>query len=109
MVEPTNFIPRFLRSDETESEPSKDIHARVEAARKIQRKRYASSPSLACNARLTAQTLQRFCPMDKDAREMLNLATQSMGLSNRAYTRILARSPHIQACLVKNMENARQE
>ena len=27
--------------------------------------------------------------MDKDAKEMLNLSTQSMGLSNRAYTRVI--------------------
>ncbi len=82
-------IPAERLSDEMESEPSKDIHERVENARNIQRKRYANTPSLACNARLSAQTLQRFCPMDKEAKEMLNLATQSMGLSNRAYTRVI--------------------
>ena len=82
-------IPAERLSDEQESEPSKDIHARVEAAREIQRKRYQSLPALTCNARLSSQNIQRFCPMDKDAKEMLNLATQSMGLSNRAYTRVI--------------------
>ena len=82
-------IPVERLSDEAESEPSSAIHERVEAARAVQRKRYQAMPSLNCNARLSAQTLQRFCPMDKSAREMLNLATQSMGLSNRAYTRVI--------------------
>ncbi|MBQ1256013.1 MAG: YifB family Mg chelatase-like AAA ATPase [Clostridia bacterium] len=82
-------IPAERLSDEQEAEPSKDIHDRVEAARSIQRKRYQAVPSLTCNARLSAQTLQRFCPMDKEAKEMLNLATKSMGLSNRAYTRVI--------------------
>ncbi len=82
-------IPAERLSDEAEAEPSKDIHARVEAARAVQRKRYQATPGLNCNARLSAQTLQRFCPMDKAAKEMLNLATQSMGLSNRAYTRVI--------------------
>lgn len=82
-------IPAERLSDEAESEPSSAIHERVEAARAVQRKRYQAMPALNCNARLSAQTLQRFCPMDKSAREMLNLATQSMGLSNRAYTRVI--------------------
>ncbi len=82
-------IPAERLSDEQEAEPSHEIHARVEKARAVQRKRYASFSSLQCNARLSAQTIQRFCPMDKDAKEMLNLATQSMGLSNRAYTRVI--------------------
>lgn len=81
-------IPAERLSDEMESEPSAAIHARVEEARNVQRTRYEGLP-LACNARLNSKTIQKFCPMEKDAKEMLNLATQSMGLSNRAYTRVI--------------------
>ena len=81
-------IPAERLADEQESEPSSAIHERVEKARSVQRARY-SGLSMTCNARLSAKTIQKFCPMDKDAKEMLNLATQSMGLSNRAFTRVI--------------------
>ena len=81
-------IPADRIADEREEEPSAAIRARVEKARALQRERYKGLP-LACNARLDAQTLSRFCPMTADAKRMLSMATASMGLSNRAYTRVI--------------------
>ena len=81
-------IPADRISDVREEEPSSAIRARVETARRVQRDRYKGLP-LACNARLGASTLTKFCPMSPDARRMLSMATASMGLSNRAYTRVI--------------------
>ena len=81
-------VPAERIADDCEEEPSAAIRARVEQARNVQRARYEGLP-LACNARLDAQTLRRFCPMSREASRMLSLATTSMGLSNRAFTRVI--------------------
>ena len=81
-------VPAERIADDREEEPSAAIRARVEQARNVQRARYEGLP-LACNARLDAQTLRRFCPMSREANRMLSLATTSMGLSNRAFTRVI--------------------
>ncbi len=75
-------------ADLAEEEPSAAIRARVEQARDVQRHRYSAERFL-CNARLDARTLNRYCPMDSDARQVLRLASEQMGFSNRAYSRIL--------------------
>ena len=75
-------------ADLADEEPSASIRARVEQARDVQRSRYAGEP-FSCNARLSARTLNRYCAMEPDARQVLKLASDQMGLSNRAYSRIL--------------------
>ena len=80
-------IPAERLAAEKEAEPSSAIRERVEAARVRQRERYVSE-SITCNARLSARSLQKYCQMSDDARNMLNLASQTMGLSNRSFTRI---------------------
>ena len=69
-------------------ESSESIRERVEQARDVQRARYAGE-NIQCNARLDARTLNRFCPMEPQARNLLKMASEQMGLSNRAYSRIL--------------------
>ena len=69
-------------------EPSASIRARVEAARALQRGRYRGS-GIACNARLTPSGLRRWCALTDDARSLLESAFRSMGLSARAYERVL--------------------
>ena len=75
-------------ADLADEEPSASIRARVEQARDVQRSRYAREP-FTCNARLNARTLNQYCAMEPDARQVLKLASDQMGLSNRAYSRIL--------------------
>ncbi|MEA5067479.1 MAG: ATP-binding protein, partial [Christensenellaceae bacterium] len=61
---------------------------RVEAARAVQRARYAGQ-NIACNARLPAQALNRYCPMDAGAKVLIKAASDRLDLSSRAYTRVL--------------------
>lgn len=81
-------IPAERLSEMKEEEPSSRVRARVEQARKVQRERYRSA-GISCNARLDARTLNRYCALSADAREALRQAAQTMGLSNRAYTRVM--------------------
>ena len=72
-------------------EPSAAIQQRVERARALQRERYRkhqSSPA-ACNAKILPELLKAACPMTESARRLLKLSFEKLGLSARAYDRIL--------------------
>lgn len=72
-------------------EPSAAIQQRVERARALQRERYRkhqASPA-ACNAKILPELLKTACPMTESARRLLKLSFEKLGLSARAYDRIL--------------------
>lgn len=71
-----------------EEESSADIRSRVIAARKIQEERFKGT-SITCNALITPDKLQELCPMDDGAEKMMKSVFDSLGLSARAYDRIL--------------------
>ena len=70
------------------SESSADIKARVNAARAIQNQRYANT-GITCNARITPDMLQKVCVMTKSASALFRRAFDKIGLSARAYDRVL--------------------
>ncbi len=76
-----------LSSDE-KSESSKDIKARVNAARKIQTKRFEGS-TVTCNAKMTPTQTREFCKLDESSKKMLERCFETLGLSARAYDKIL--------------------
>jgi magnesium chelatase family protein len=75
-------------SDTEKSECSADIRRRVNAARKIQQKRFEGT-SIACNGQMDASLTQEFCRPTADAMQLLAQAFETMGLSARAYDEIL--------------------
>ena len=75
-------------NDRTKAESSAAIRERVNAARKIQNERYEGT-GISCNAMLTPAFLHKFCVLTEGARNMLKTAFERMGLSARAYDRIL--------------------
>jgi magnesium chelatase family protein len=72
-------------------EPSTSIRQRVEAARAIQQARFAqvNKPNLLVNADMGPSDVQRFCQLDKPGLAMIRMAVERMGLSARAYHRVL--------------------
>lgn len=74
-----------------EGECSGDIRARVIAARErqTQRLRRDGYGHTHCNAMLTPEQMERYCRLDGESIELLQHAMSSMGLSGRAYDRIL--------------------
>ena len=70
-------------------EPSDRIRQRVVAARKRQQERFAEVEGVHCNAAMESQHLRRFCPVDGEVRDLLRSAIDRLGLSARAYDRIL--------------------
>ena len=69
-------------------ETSAEIRERVNKARKIQQERYKDT-GITCNARLTPKLLKQYCQMTDDAAKYLQMSFDKLGLSARAYDRIL--------------------
>ncbi len=75
-------------SSAANEETSAQIKERVNKAREIQRKRYEGT-GITCNARLTPDLLKKYCILTKEASDYLELAFERLGMSARAYDRIL--------------------
>ncbi len=67
---------------------SRKLRARVLAARERQARRYARSRIFA-NAHMTPRLIKEYCALTDDGRRLLEKAVERLGLSARAYTRIL--------------------
>ncbi|MDQ3192043.1 MAG: YifB family Mg chelatase-like AAA ATPase [Bacteroidota bacterium] len=76
-------------TDERVPEKSEDIRARVITAREVQEKRYLNSPGIHCNAQMTSKLLKEICKIDAAGQQLLKIAMERLGLSARAYDRIL--------------------
>lgn len=70
-------------------EGSKEIRKRVEETRELQQNRYGIRSGIHCNAQMTKNELDSFCKIDENGRSILKNAMDRMGLSARAYDRIL--------------------
>lgn len=75
-------------SSSAKEESSSEIRKRVIAAREIQKKRFEGS-HITCNALITPDKLQELCPMDDGAVTLMKNIFDKLGLSARAYDRIL--------------------
>ena len=75
-------------ADARPAESSAEVRKRVEAARQLQRRRYAGT-GVTCNARLTPALLKKYCVLTPEADRLLAAAYERMGLSGRSYDRLL--------------------
>lgn len=78
---------RDLTGD-TPAEDSASIKERVNRAREIQRVRFTGK-KIYCNAQMTPRHLKKFCQIGEESKSLLEQAIDKLGLSARAYTRIL--------------------
>ncbi|MDM8518538.1 YifB family Mg chelatase-like AAA ATPase [Anaerolineales bacterium HSG6] len=69
-------------------EPSKAVRERVEAARLLQKERFANT-KLRINADMGPSEVRQFCAVDETSNNLLKAAMRQMQLSARAYHRIL--------------------
>ncbi|MGG1661442.1 YifB family Mg chelatase-like AAA ATPase [Brevibacillus sp. NRS-1366] len=82
-------VPVHLLHKRTAEESSKTIQQRVEQARSIQLARYSQRTSYPFNSGMSGEELRCFARLDKEGQEMLQLAFETLGLSARAYDRIV--------------------
>jgi len=70
-------------------ESSVAIRERVNAARKIQGRRFAGNKAIFCNAQMGSKLVKECCPLDEPSTRLLRQAIDRLGLSARAYYRII--------------------
>lgn len=75
-------------SDDSLSESSQEIRKRVNAARKLQQQRLAGT-GISCNSKMTAALTRKFCILDAQSKRLLEKSFDALGLSARAYDKIL--------------------
>ena len=75
-------------TDKRRGEPSEEIRKRVDKVRAIQGERYKND-AMHFNAHLESKELEKYCILAKEAEELLKLAILELGISARAYDKIL--------------------
>lgn len=75
-------------SSNERSEPSSEIRKRVLSARKIQDERYAGT-DISCNAKVTSSYMEQISKMTAEADRMIREAFDSLGMSGRAYSKLV--------------------
>jgi len=69
-------------------EPSSAVRQRVNAARDIQLRRFQKRP-IHANAHMGAKDIKRYCAVNSEGEKLLETAINKLGLSARAYSRVL--------------------
>ena len=75
-------------TSEGQGETSEAIKVRIEAARKIQAKRFKNTPFIT-NSEMNSEAVKDFCQIDDSSYQLLRSAVDQMHLSARAYFRVL--------------------
>ena len=82
-------VPFDKLSEQRVAEPSHVIREKVIAARNIQKERFANDPGIHCNAQMSSKMLRKYCVIDAAGHNIMKTAMQKLGLSARAYDRII--------------------
>ncbi len=85
-VTPVNFDDL---TKEIQEENSKTIQKRVEVTRSIQLNRFSRYSGIHCNAQMSGNELREYCKIETNGMQILKKAMDVLGLSARAYDRIL--------------------
>jgi magnesium chelatase family protein len=75
-------------SEVKEEETSKEIKARAELTRHIQRERLKAE-GIFYNASMNSRQIRKYCLLNQEAAELLKMAINELGFSGRAYDKIL--------------------
>lgn len=82
-------VPFKKLSEQAVTEPSTTIRDRVIGAREIQSHRFAKSEGVFCNAQMSSKMIRQYVDLDEASSSLLKNAMEKLGLSARAYDRIL--------------------
>lgn len=100
-------VPFGKLSDTAPGESSETVRKRVIAAREIQEKRFKEYKEIHSNAQMTSKMMRKYSVIDKAGSSLLKNAMERLGLSARAYDRILKVSRTIAD--LANSENIKTE
>ncbi|MFH1776897.1 MAG: YifB family Mg chelatase-like AAA ATPase [Candidatus Omnitrophota bacterium] len=87
-IEVPQVAYKELSQENTDGETSKTIKRRINKVRKIQYKRFKKNKILT-NAQMNHKLIKKYCVLDEECKNLLKMAINELGLSARAYDRIL--------------------
>lgn len=87
-IEVTPVSYNELAAERT-SEKSANVRERVIKAREIQQQRFVNNDGIHCNAQMGSKQLRTICKLNDEGNQLLKTAMEKLGLSARAYDRIL--------------------
>ncbi|MBI2915792.1 MAG: YifB family Mg chelatase-like AAA ATPase [Elusimicrobia bacterium] len=73
----------------TEGETSETIRARVLQSRNVQKERFHVEDRISTNSQMNSKQIKKYCPLNIEGRVLLRKAAERLGLSGRAYDKIL--------------------
>ncbi len=82
-------VPFAQLSEKADAEHSAAIRERVIRARQVQAERFAHAADIHCNAQMSSKMLRQYCQLTEEGTNLLRYAMDKLGLSARAYDRIL--------------------
>lgn len=82
-------VPFEKLAETPPSESSAVVRERVVKARQIQEERFIEWKDIHCNAQMSTKHIRKFCTLDDPSSALLKNAMERLGLSARAYDRIL--------------------
>ena len=82
-------VPVSQLNKDGKAESSAAIRERVVAARAIQTERFRGNPGVHCNAQMGSKLTREHCRLSDECRTIMEQAMNRLGLSARAYDRIL--------------------
>lgn len=82
-------VPYEQLRDTQPGESSAAMRERVLRAREIQNKRFRQSKIVHCNAMMSTKMVRQYCALDAESDRLLEFSMNKLGLSARAYDRIL--------------------
>ncbi|HEY4307018.1 MAG TPA: YifB family Mg chelatase-like AAA ATPase [Gemmatimonadaceae bacterium] len=86
---PLSAVPSSSLQCSSDGDTSAVIRHRVERARNVQRRRFATLTSTTCNAHVAGRWLLNYGKIDSESRTMLAAAMETLKLSARGYHRVL--------------------
>ncbi|MBR0064451.1 MAG: YifB family Mg chelatase-like AAA ATPase [Paludibacteraceae bacterium] len=82
-------VPYEQLRDTQPGESSAAMRERVLRAREIQNERFRQSKTVHCNAMMSTKMVRQYCVLDAESDKLLEFSMNKLGLSARAYDRIL--------------------
>jgi magnesium chelatase family protein len=85
-------VPALTYEELTQKVPGRDsesMREEVKNARVIQTERFSKYKNIFCNAHMESKHIRKYCELDDASKELLKTAIEKLGLSARAYDRIL--------------------
>ena len=75
-------------ASKADGEPSEEIRKRIDEARQVQRERFTRA-KIHTNAEMTPRQIKKYCETDEESEDLLKQSIDDLGISARAYHRII--------------------